>query len=238
MDTCNFVVMSKGGVGKSYVSWLLAQYALAHERVLYCADVDPTNATFAQYPAFGAEHINICTPEMAIDRRKFDGLTENLANHDGFCVIDTGSPSFVPLMSYVTQNRIFDLLSKLGRKVIVHTPIAGGPAMQETLLGLQSILEWSNVEIVIWENEFFGPVSIEGKKVIDTNIYKKYQSRIRAVITLRAQPEDTFGVDIRQLLGQKRTLDESKAAGFNIVAQQRMHDFRDDVFQQLEKAGL
>lgn len=51
MKLCNLILMSKGGVGKSFTAWVLAQYGTAKKYPMYCADTDPGNPTFAGYPA-------------------------------------------------------------------------------------------------------------------------------------------------------------------------------------------
>ena len=52
MKEVHFVVQSKGGVGKSFVAMLLAQYLQDRsDDKLYCFDTDPDNQTFAGYQA-------------------------------------------------------------------------------------------------------------------------------------------------------------------------------------------
>ena len=60
MKEVHFVVQSKGGVGKSFVAMLLAQYLQDRsDDKLYCFDTDPDNQTFAAYQALKPEFINI-----------------------------------------------------------------------------------------------------------------------------------------------------------------------------------
>ena len=56
MKEVHFVTQSKGGVGKSFVAMLLAQYLQDRaEDKLFCFDTDPDNATFAEYKALKAK---------------------------------------------------------------------------------------------------------------------------------------------------------------------------------------
>jgi CO dehydrogenase nickel-insertion accessory protein CooC1 len=57
--TVHLVLQGKGGVGKSFVSAILAQYLRSKSATLHCLDTDPVNATFAQYAQLKAEHVNI-----------------------------------------------------------------------------------------------------------------------------------------------------------------------------------
>ena len=73
----HLVLQGKGGVGKSLVSAILGQYFHARKATLHCFDTDPVNATFAQYQALGAEHINVLR-RGAIHDKRFDELIEKI----------------------------------------------------------------------------------------------------------------------------------------------------------------
>jgi MinD-like ATPase involved in chromosome partitioning or flagellar assembly len=55
----HLILQGKGGVGKSLISAILGQYFLHKKITPHCFDTDPVNATFAQYQALQAEHINV-----------------------------------------------------------------------------------------------------------------------------------------------------------------------------------
>ena len=55
----HFVLQGKGGVGKSFVAAIIAQYFRGAGKPVHCFDTDPVNATFAQYEGLEAEHINV-----------------------------------------------------------------------------------------------------------------------------------------------------------------------------------
>src|SRR5580704_6424507 len=52
----HLVLQGKGGVGKSFVSAILAQYFRTKPVPVNCLDTDPVNATFAQYRVLEAEY--------------------------------------------------------------------------------------------------------------------------------------------------------------------------------------
>src|ERR1700675_1723506 len=66
MNAIHIILQGKGGVGKSLVAALLAQY-LEGKSNLFCADTDPVNDTFAKYSAFGAERVKILNADKNID---------------------------------------------------------------------------------------------------------------------------------------------------------------------------
>ena len=53
------VLQGKGGVGKSFVSAILAQYFRTKSAPVHCVDTDPINTTFAQYRLLNAEHLKV-----------------------------------------------------------------------------------------------------------------------------------------------------------------------------------
>src|SRR5450432_1103610 len=53
------VLQGKGGVGKSFISAILAQYFRTKSAPVHCLDTDPVNATFAQYRLLEAEHLKV-----------------------------------------------------------------------------------------------------------------------------------------------------------------------------------
>lgn len=234
MKLCNLILMSKGGVGKSFISWVLAQYGVAKGYSTYCADTDPGNPTFAGYQALQVQYIDIANDEMQIDRLRFDDLVENIAAHDGYSVIDTGSTTFFPLMSYITEARTFDTLKEEGVRVLIHVPIVGGSAVKETLAALQKILECTDAEVVIWLNGYFGTVELNGKPITETQLYKKYQGRVVGVVNIKTRASDTFGMDFSNLLGNKLTFDEISSHKFKLSEKQRFVEVRRELFDQLD----
>jgi len=51
----HLVLQGKGGVGKSFVSAILAQYFRTKSAPVHCMDTDPINSTFTQYRILKAE---------------------------------------------------------------------------------------------------------------------------------------------------------------------------------------
>ncbi|WP_323144919.1 nucleotide-binding protein [Massilia phyllosphaerae] len=234
MKLCNLVLTSKGGVGKSFIAWILAQYGKFKGYNIYCADTDPGNPTFARYKALQVHYIDIANDEMQIDRARFDDLVDNVAEHEGYSVIDTGSTTFFPLMSYVTEASTFSMLREEGVRVVIHVPIVGGSAVTETLLALESILKWTDVEVVIWLNGNFGVVELNGKPITETQLYKKFENRVLGIVNIKTRAADTFGVDFSNLLRNKLTFDEVGDHKFKLSQRQRFAEVRRDLYEQLD----
>ncbi len=72
-NSIHLSLQGKGGVGKSLVASILAQYFRQTGRELRCIDTDPVNQTFSQYKALGAQHLDLME-EGRVDQRRFDNL--------------------------------------------------------------------------------------------------------------------------------------------------------------------
>jgi hypothetical protein len=106
----HLILQGKGGVGKSLISAILGQY-FQHKKITpHCFDTDPVNATFAQYQALQAEHINVLR-RGAINDKRFDELFEKICQIEGVCIVDTGATTFVPLWNYILENEILKFLA-------------------------------------------------------------------------------------------------------------------------------
>jgi hypothetical protein len=226
MNTIHLVMMGKGGVGKSLVAVILAQYFQDEGREIKCVDLDPTNATFNAYPALNAEHVNIADKDL--------NLTE-----ENDWVIDTGAATFLPLMSYLIQNEVLPFLEENGRKVIVHTPLVGGPAMDETVRGLRFILEMGTAPVVVWENEFFGPVSKNGKTFAQTSGYEQFKSRVLGFVKLEKGDPKQSEKDMLAMNSRRLTWNEALAdPSFMIMQRQRLTLMRRDIKKELDKVEM
>ena len=51
MSTVHLILQGKGGVGKSFIAALLAQYLQEKGVAVRCFDADPVNSTLASFPA-------------------------------------------------------------------------------------------------------------------------------------------------------------------------------------------
>ncbi|WP_257998120.1 P-loop NTPase [Oligella urethralis] len=61
MKQIHFVLQGKGGVGKSFVASLLAQYLKSTGNEVHCYDTVPVNQTFSRYKKLKVEIVKILT---------------------------------------------------------------------------------------------------------------------------------------------------------------------------------
>lgn len=245
MSKVHMILQGKGGVGKSLVASILAQHVLEKNKAtedagrVICVDTDPVNATFAQYKAFHAQRLNLLNASQNVDTSGFDDLVEMI---DGLeeadtAIIDNGASSFIPLASYLGENKIIDLLTESGHTVYIHTVLTGGQALDDTITGLRMLLKTQSCQVVVWVNNYFGDVSVKGLTFTASDLYKDNEKRIAGIVTLEHQNPDTFGKTIKTLVENKLTFDEGMADTdlFSLVPRQRLKLMKTDIFAQLDK---
>ena len=66
-------LQGKGGVGKSLIASILAQYLQSRNQRIECIDTDPVNRTFSQYKAVNASRLELLR-NGNVDPRGFDAL--------------------------------------------------------------------------------------------------------------------------------------------------------------------
>ncbi len=232
-------LQGKGGVGKSLVASILAQYMQNTNRQTECIDTDPVNRTLSQYKAVNASRLELLR-NGNVDPRGFDVLMERLLTEDATFVIDNGASTFLPLWSYVIENRVMDLLKNGGKKLYVHTVITGGQALLDTINGFRSLAQSTEERnIVVWVNEYFGRVERDGKAFADMAAYVENADKVFGSVHVTQRNHDTFGRDIEEVIAKKLTFDEAIREGeFSLMTKQRLKVVQRDLFEQLAAIGI
>lgn len=234
----HLTLQGKGGVGKSLVASVLAQYLREKGREVRCIDTDPVNRTFAQYGALAAERLNLRDEHNRIEQRAFDSLMERfLTEENATFVVDNGASTFLPLWHYLLENSALDYLRQNGRKVYVHTVITGGQALLDTLNGFHELAQTTeDRKIVVWVNEYFGRVEAEGKKFSEMAAYRENSDKVCGAVIFSKRNQDTFGRDVEEMIAAKLTFQEAISAGkLPIMAKQRLKIVQRDLFEQLDQ---
>lgn len=241
MAAVHLVLQGKGGVGKSFVSSLLAQHLRASGTDTVCVDTDPVNATFAGYAALEVRRIELQSGDD-IDPRAFDALIEAVmaAGEKQAVVVDNGAATFVPLCAYLRESDAVSLLGEAGHAVRFHTVVTGGQGLRDTLVGFDALCaHFPGVPVVVWVNEYFGRAAEGGKSFEDFRTYKAHEDRVEGLITLPAVRPETYGRDLDEMLRRRLTFDEALSdKAFGLMARQRLTTWRRDVASRLGRAGL
>ena len=150
-------------------------------------------------------------------------------------VIDNGAATFVPLMSYIRESGVIELLKESGVDVVVHVPLQAGQGIKDTVQGLLEVLGTLQTNVVVWFNHYWGRIELNNSPVFEqSNVYKENSDRITAVIELENYNPDTFGKDIQEMTTAHLTFDEvQQSAQFKLMPKQRLKRVQREVFDQL-----
>ena len=233
MNTVHFIMQGKGGVGKSFVAFNLAQFLRDQDPGTICIDTDPLTPTLSRFKAFDPRHIQIAD-HAAVDLYKFDEMIEIIIGTSSDVVIDTGASTFLPLSGYMLDHDIFELLYRNhGKRVMIHVVLNAQTQndLSSTTACLESIAQTfpDFVELVIWLNEYGGPIVGFG----ESKLYYAIKDRVAAIVIIR-DPDELVLRDIGTMQSACMTYDEALASdAFRVVARSRLSRARKFVFDQL-----
>lgn len=241
MKLVHMVLQGKGGVGKSLIASLIAQHYQDADIDPICIDTDPVNQTFAGYKSFKAQQLDLMDGDD-LNPRAFDELIEMImaADDDAVFVVDNGAATFVPLCAWMIENEAVKFLKDADVKLVLHSVLTGGQAMSDTMVGLGNLLKhFPDTPIVVWENEFHGKLTKNGKTFEQSALYQNNQDSIYAIIQIKKRNENTFGYDLAKMLNDKMTFAEARNdPAFNLMARQRLIMIWRDLNEQITNANL
>jgi MinD-like ATPase involved in chromosome partitioning or flagellar assembly len=245
MSTVHLTLQGKGGVGKSVVATLLAQYLRDKGIAAKCFDADPLNQTLAGFAGLRVTKVDLMeTTEKGrrINPRRFDDLVEQIAEQSGesHVIVDTGSSSFVVLVHYLVSNDVPDVLSQTGHELVVHTVVTGGQALLDTLHGVgQLVKQLDNVRFVVWLNPFWGPIAEDGKTFEQMKTYQDIKKRIQTVVNLPAFIDELFPQDIAAMLKSRLTFKEAiESPAFSLMSRHRLKVAQRDFYSRLDTLAV
>ena len=235
-NTIHFVLQGKGGVGKSLIASQISDYIKTKTEALAAYDTDQENTTFQSYKSLNVKPVPLMTPSRTINSKKFDSLILGLLENEEPAVIDNGANTFSPLMAYIVENDIFTTLAESGKKVFIHTIVAGGDNLNDTVNGFSSLAQSTEVPLVLWLNEYFGSTNTNNGPFLETKLFKNYAEKVIGTVTICARNPQTFGVDIQNMNKLRMTVSEAIASDkFHILEKQRLKMFGRDIFNQLDQ---
>lgn len=236
----HLVLQGKGGIGKSVIASWLGEYLLKRGENVHCIDGDPVNRSLTQYRFLNAEKLDLVNEEGLIVRMRYDALLERFASERGSFVVDSGSTAFLPLWSYIVETEVVRVLREAGRKLYVHCVVSGGEMLSDSLLGFDTLARSTpDRNVVVWINEYFGPVARDGKTFDQMNVFQKHADKVVGAIGIPQRSADTFGATVLLMREKKLTFDEAiQSNEFMLAQKSRLHIVRRDLYEQLDKLEL
>ncbi len=240
MAVVHMVLQGKGGVGKSMISVLLYQ-ALQHlGKEVHGIDTDPVNATLAGFKELAVTRLDIMRDDN-IDVRNFDALIEQIFDlpKDTHVVIDNGAAAFVAFGGYLKENEVISLLQDNGHIVYLHTVITGSQALIDTTQGLKVLASgFPSVPLVVWLNQYFGEISMDGKDFMSFKVYQEHERQIHAIIQIPTGNKSTLGRDLEELYAKRQTFDAAINSSQSIAVRSRLHRYREQFVNAVQVAQL
>lgn len=236
MKKVHLTLQGKGGVGKSLVASLIAQYLLSLGEPVELIDADPVNPTLFGYEALKVQRLDLME-DNAIVPGRFDAMMLRIFAEDANFVIDNGASSFVALNSYMIGNDIVNMIADNGKQMVIHTVISGGSALEETITGFADLAEQmpENVHLVVWLNEHFGKIEHDGLSFEEMNVYLTNKERVQGIVRLPKQEQSTYGANMEQMLAKKLTFNEiNMAPDFDLMKKSRLFRIKKDIFQRMK----
>lgn len=240
-NTVHFMLASKGGCGKTFSSSLLAQYFVKIGAKTQGYDTDQENPDFLKYKGLPVKFVDVMEGSTTINQKKFDGFIEEMVTNDGLYVIDNGANSFTPLMGYLIENNVIELLQDSGKKVYIHCVVGGGDNLASTSLGFTELVSnTKDVPIVLWLNEHFGKLEDQnGVNFVQTEFFKQHSDKVCGAIMLHHRNTQTYGEDIKKMTSRRLTVDEvMHSDDFSLMEKQRLRTVAKDVFEQISKVNF
>ena len=215
---------------------LIAQYLRENGRLPVCFDTDPVNSSFVAIKALGAEPV-VLVEDDAINITAVDAMIERILKEDAEVVMDNGAASFIPLSNYLIGDSVAEVIEAAGKQMMVHIILVGGGGAIDTANGLKDVVTQfpPSVRVMVWINEFFGPVAINGTPFMETQFYEQHKERLSGVITLLQQNPKTTGINLSEMAESKRTFAEMLAdPAVFVMPKQRLTQYRRAVWDQLD----
>jgi hypothetical protein len=236
----HFVLQGKGGAGKTFVSWLLAQHRQAQDSLSCCFDIDQQNPMLSSYSSLAAATIDLSAKAdaSAIDRAKFDTLTRSILDAPREVVIDTGAKEFSSLVGYMANNDIVELLADSGTEVSLHVVVAGSDMLSSCMSSLDLVLGnlgSSPASIYVWLNDHHGDLNFgEDRTFEETNFYQSHKQRLAGLIYLERLPGE-FAKKLSELREMCMTFDDAlKPPAGDVIMRSRVQRLRQKLFAQLD----
>jgi hypothetical protein len=241
MAAVHIVMQGKGGVGKSFVCYLLYQYLRQLNFTVKGFDTDPNNASFARYPDMDVSIIQLMNG-VDIDVRGFDRLINEICYLPDDChaVVDNGTSSYIAFCAYMVENDTLTMLKDMGHRILLHSVITGGAAMVDTCANLQNLFDnFPGFPVIAWLNPKDGEIVSQGKDFSGFKVFEENEARFQAVIAIPPLRAALAGRDLTEMLVRQQTFAQAlEDKSLSIPVKQRLTKLWRDFNHIFDKAGI
>ncbi len=243
MAKVHMTMGAKGGIGKSFIAALMAQYLIDNvvDCKPICIDLDFKNETFSRYAGLD---VNLLDVEVNgdIDKAKFDVFINRVdsAAYDDIMIVDTGSNIYPALTDYLNSNAVLDLLVEMGHIIIMHVPVMSGADMFPTLNTLNELVRStpSAVKVAVWINQKNGRVEYNGKTFEESETYEELKHRIAAICYIPLWRPD-MQANVAAMLEEAITFKAAiQSPAYDLMGRQRLKMAQRYLYTAIEKSEV
>ncbi|MCX7097501.1 MAG: mobilization protein [Methylococcales bacterium] len=109
MSTIHLIGGEKGGVGKSVVARLLAQYMIDHELPFIGFDTDRSHGSLLRF------YTDYASPTIIDDYQSLDAIIETASEHpEQRILVDLAAQTHYPLAQWIAESGVLELAEELG----------------------------------------------------------------------------------------------------------------------------
>jgi hypothetical protein len=160
MKNLHFIIQSKGGVGKSCLSYLIALLEESNQKSLFI-DIDSSTKTSTRQLQFlddsRLETISLLDDRGVLIRDRLVSILEDLTDSPFTDIyFDFGAPESEQFPALIERDLLFkEFCDELDYKAFFHVVVAGGGAYPSSIKYLVKMLEVSQnqIPIIVWENK-------------------------------------------------------------------------------------
>lgn len=234
MKHVHMTIAPKGGIGKSLIASLLAQWLKETGRQVVAFDNDPATATLQAYKALAVRKLDLVR-DGVVNKHAYDEMFMAMTTEDADFVVDNGASNFLELTNYIETSGLMDVLATVGLKPIVHVPVVGGDDVKLTVGGVVRMAKIlpPSTDIVVWLNLYKGPIVGDGVPWEKMEAYKTHAHRFHSEVTIQKR-DDMTNEALQRMLTDRLTFAEVKTSeAYNLFDKSRLERFKADIFEQL-----
>jgi len=233
----NLMLAGKGGIGKTLGASLIAQWLREQGEPVAVIDADPVQASLASIASLAAEEVTLLEGEI-VNVCAMDAVVSRFVTEDRHFVVDCGASGFRPFSRYLLRDELIGVVAGSGKRVLLHTVIAGGAgdAMTHTSLAVSHILDafLPHVEVVVWLNPYFGELEHNGVSIEDTEFFDGIRSRIAAIVRLPLLDPNYSGATFAKMLKDKLTFEDVRlSSDISMITKLRLANVWKPIREQL-----
>ena len=152
MTVVNFVLSNRDNVGKTFITWLLAQYKNSHGQKYKLFDADSNLSTcISRYGALNSR-------KGAISTDDFDELLSAIKSSYHDVIVDLPASFYRSAITAFKEKdyALLKNLEELDFKVVFHLPVGGNDfILQESVNAVNEVLTTlEKIPVIVWINHY------------------------------------------------------------------------------------